>query len=61
MMTKLHLAPSDEDAAMTSCGLSVGWILAETEDDITTDKRELEALPYGVCPKCYDSVKGERK
>ncbi len=61
MMAKLHLAPSDEDAASTNCGLSVGWLLAETEDDITTDERELLALPYGVCNLCYDTVKGERK
>jgi len=56
-MAKLHLAPSDEDAATTSCGESVGWILAETQDDITTDEREL-LTQTGVCPKCYNAVKG---
>lgn len=60
MMAQLHLAPSEADEAETSCGLSVGWILAETVDDITTDKRELLTANF-VCPKCYDAVKGEHK
>ncbi len=58
MMAKLHLAPSDEDAATTSCGLSVGWILTETQDDITTDARELLTQNF-VCHTCYDKAKGE--
>ena len=59
-MATLHYAPTVTDAEQTACNMSVGYVLAELEEDVTENTSTLKG-DRDACKDCLESLGMEPK
>ena len=59
-MATLHHALTMADAEQTACNMSVGYVLAELEEDVTENVEALRGNP-DACKACLDALHSREK
>lgn len=56
MAKPLHWAEDLADVTETACGLEVGFVLVELDDDVTPEPKEQFLLERAACRDCKDAI-----
>ena len=59
-MATLHHALTMADAEQTACNMSVGYVLAELEEDVTENIEAVRGSP-DACEDCLEALGMEKK